>query len=140
MAAVKGKIAIDWKEPRLHIIGAGGKKDCVHGEVVLLPGVNIVDRATWKKIRENEIPVIEGYVTDGVIEEIGESEDKETDLSDVLPKTPASALKMVRATFALPQLEKWLVGETRPPVKEALTNQITAVIAAKRDDNSKTEE
>jgi endonuclease YncB( thermonuclease family) len=106
-------VLIHNREPRIHCQwGAEGKL------VRLMPGINEVEQADFEVMRKNQIFGM--YVKAGALEVLEQVTDKQ---SAVKSLSNNEAARLVAETADRELLTKWLEGEQRKPVREAIEKQ-----------------
>lgn len=93
--------------------------------IALKPGVNDVDPNTWKALKA--LPVIGHALSEGELVEVGVPEAKAPSVESLKGFKPDDAIKLVKTTVDRELLERWIDGESRKKVLDALEAQLDAV-------------
>jgi len=112
-------ITVENTEARVHCIADLRLKPGAPVADALLPGINEVDAEEWAKALR--IPVVQALVKKGILVPEGGKKTDITQLDD------DEALSRIGKTVDRALLEKWLAGEKRQRVREAVQAQLETI-------------
>ena len=117
------KIIVHNNQPRVRTLGMGTVDGAV---LVLKPGTNVVDQATWERITAN-VPIVADELKTGKLEITRPPKDSDAPLRDLKPN---KALELVGNTYDVALLKEWLTAETRPAILVRLREQLELIASA----------
>lgn len=100
--------------------------------IILKPGINEVEEADWE-LALKKCPDVKKMVDEGVIV-LKSQKSAHDDLSKFNQK---EALEIVKGTFAVDLLTKWIGAESRPAVRSAINAQVSMIKAPAKDEKDK---
>lgn len=146
---------INWKKTNIKVIPVVGSNKLITSTVNLLPGMNDIPENIWMSVRK----LVKDEIERGLIEEVQTkvtvetkkvknpetNEEKEEKVEKVQSKElkdipPKEASEIVKDTYDLKTLNKWLDDEGRSDVRAVLQNQIDHVEKYGRDKRKKSKQ
>ena len=115
---------IDYAKANVLTLPLTGKTGAATGSVMLVPGINNVEKNKWDACKE--LPTIKRLQEEGLLKIHIGTDDTDEDFS-LAKATVKEAVGIVRKTWNLLLLEEWKACESRPGVSKEIAAQIRLI-------------